>query len=192
MGFAHRFRPRYALANVGHPSGLPSANESHLRISSAATGIPERWALPVPVEWGVRRIYLDANATTPLLPEVLEAMRPFLLERVWQCFLHPPGRTAGSLGSGTGAGQRCPVCWGAGRRRLFSPAAARKATTWQFLVRSRPGDHVITSSGRTSCGAACGGAIGRARGRGGVLPVNGAGVGGSRGCTARPCGLIPD
>src|ERR1700733_12059941 len=29
----------------------------------------------------MRRIYLDANATTPLLPEVLEAMRPFLLER---------------------------------------------------------------------------------------------------------------
>jgi cysteine desulfurase len=28
----------------------------------------------------VRRIYLDANATTPLLPEVLEAMRPFLVE----------------------------------------------------------------------------------------------------------------
>ncbi len=28
----------------------------------------------------MRRIYLDANATTPLLPEVLEAMRPFLLE----------------------------------------------------------------------------------------------------------------
>jgi cysteine desulfurase len=29
----------------------------------------------------MRRIYMDANATTPLLPEVLEAMRPFLLER---------------------------------------------------------------------------------------------------------------
>jgi cysteine desulfurase len=29
----------------------------------------------------MRRIYLDANATTPLLPEVLEAMRPFLLEQ---------------------------------------------------------------------------------------------------------------
>ena len=27
------------------------------------------------------RIYLDANATTPLLPEVLEAMRPFFLEQ---------------------------------------------------------------------------------------------------------------
>jgi len=28
----------------------------------------------------VERIYLDANATTPLLPEVFDAMRPFLLE----------------------------------------------------------------------------------------------------------------
>ncbi len=27
------------------------------------------------------RIDLDANATTPVLPEVLEAMRPFFLER---------------------------------------------------------------------------------------------------------------
>jgi cysteine desulfurase len=28
----------------------------------------------------MRRIYMDANATTPLLPEVLEAMRPFFIE----------------------------------------------------------------------------------------------------------------
>jgi cysteine desulfurase len=28
----------------------------------------------------MRRIYMDANATTPLLPEVLEAMRPFWIE----------------------------------------------------------------------------------------------------------------
>jgi len=28
----------------------------------------------------MRRIYMDANATTPLLPEVLEAMRPFWME----------------------------------------------------------------------------------------------------------------
>jgi cysteine desulfurase len=29
----------------------------------------------------LRRIYMDANATTPLLPEVFDAMRPFLLEQ---------------------------------------------------------------------------------------------------------------
>src|SRR5271168_42557 len=28
----------------------------------------------------MRRIYMDANATTPLLPDVFEAMRPFFLE----------------------------------------------------------------------------------------------------------------
>src|SRR5205823_13128264 len=29
----------------------------------------------------MRRVYMDSNATTPLLPEVLEAMRPYFLEQ---------------------------------------------------------------------------------------------------------------
>src|SRR6202167_1068533 len=29
----------------------------------------------------MRRIYMDANATTPLLPEVFDAMRPFWIEQ---------------------------------------------------------------------------------------------------------------
>ena len=28
----------------------------------------------------MRRVYMDANATTPLLPEVMEAMRPYWME----------------------------------------------------------------------------------------------------------------
>ncbi len=35
----------------------------------------------VPGSFSLHRIYMDANATTPLLPEVLEAMRPFFLEQ---------------------------------------------------------------------------------------------------------------
>src|ERR1700745_3177332 len=30
---------------------------------------------------GMLRVYMDNNATSPLLPEVLEAMQPFFLER---------------------------------------------------------------------------------------------------------------
>jgi cysteine desulfurase len=43
--------------------------------------------LPLPVESNqgespaVRRVYADANATTPLLPEVMEAMRPYWIEQ---------------------------------------------------------------------------------------------------------------
>jgi cysteine desulfurase len=41
--------------------------------------------MPLPVkceqETFLQRVYMDANATTPLLPEVLEAMRPYFLEQ---------------------------------------------------------------------------------------------------------------
>ncbi len=41
------------------------------------------------------RIYLDANATTPLLPEVFEAMRPFLLENFGNASsIHQQGQRA--------------------------------------------------------------------------------------------------
>ncbi len=43
----------------------------------------------------MRRIYMDANATTPLLPEVLEAMRPWLLENFGNASsIHQPGQQA--------------------------------------------------------------------------------------------------
>jgi cysteine desulfurase len=45
----------------------------------------------------VQRIYMDANATTPLLPEVLEAMRPFLLEQFGNASsIHQEGQQARS------------------------------------------------------------------------------------------------
>jgi len=43
----------------------------------------------------MRRIYMDANATTPVLPEVLEAMRPFWSEAFGNASsIHQPGQQA--------------------------------------------------------------------------------------------------
>ena len=43
----------------------------------------------------MRRIYMDANATTPVLPEVLEAMRPFWTEAFGNASsIHQPGQQA--------------------------------------------------------------------------------------------------
>src|SRR5580692_10932170 len=45
----------------------------------------------------MQRIYLDANATTPVLPEVVEAMRPFLTESFGNpSSAHLPGQHARS------------------------------------------------------------------------------------------------
>ena len=44
---------------------------------------------------GTQRIYLDANATTPVLPEVLESMQPFWTER----FGNPSSAHAGGQGT---------------------------------------------------------------------------------------------
>ena len=43
----------------------------------------------------MRRIYMDANATTPLLPEVFDAMRPFFVERFGNASsIHQQGQQA--------------------------------------------------------------------------------------------------
>src|SRR3981081_851083 len=43
----------------------------------------------------MRRIYMDANATTPLLPEVFEAMRPYWMEHYGNASsIHQQGQQA--------------------------------------------------------------------------------------------------
>ncbi len=43
----------------------------------------------------MRRVYMDANATTPLLPEVLEAMRPYFIEHFGNASsIHQQGQQA--------------------------------------------------------------------------------------------------
>src|SRR5882762_7202703 len=43
----------------------------------------------------MRRVYMDANATTPLLPEVMEAMRPYWMEHFGNASsIHQQGQKA--------------------------------------------------------------------------------------------------
>ncbi|HVC89752.1 MAG TPA: cysteine desulfurase family protein, partial [Acidobacteriaceae bacterium] len=74
----------------------------------------------------MRRVYMDANATTPLLPEVFEAMRPYFLERF------------GNASSVHSFGQRAR---GAVEEARISVAA---------LLHCRPAEIVFTSGGTES------------------------------------------
>jgi cysteine desulfurase len=60
----------------------------------------------------MRRIYLDANATTPLLPEVFEAMRPFWMEHYGNASsIHQQGQQArGAVEQARGAVARFLHC----------------------------------------------------------------------------------
>jgi cysteine desulfurase len=93
----------------------------------------------------MRRIYMDANATTPLLPEVLEAMRPFFIE------------SFGNASSIHQHGQHARAAVERARERVaallhcrpaevvFTSGGTESDNTAIFGV-LRPGDHMITSA----------------------------------------------
>jgi cysteine desulfurase len=92
-----------------------------------------------------RRIYLDANATTPLLPEVFEAMRPFLLESFGNASsIHQPGQRARSaVDKARSAVARLLHC--RAQEIVFTSGGTESDNLALFGVTS-PGDHLITST----------------------------------------------
>lgn len=74
----------------------------------------------------MRRIYMDANATTPLLPEVFEAMRPFFIEH---------------FGNASSIHQQ-------GQHARAAVEQARESVA--ALLRCRPSEVVFTSGGTES------------------------------------------
>ncbi len=87
----------------------------------------------------MRRVYLDNNATTPLAPEVFEAMKPYL------------GQDYGNASSIHWFGQQAKAAVETARERV-----AR-------LVNARPGEVVFTSGGTESDNAALFGIVEAAR-----------------------------
>src|SRR6516164_6824104 len=85
----------------------------------------------------MHRVYLDNNATTPLLPEVFEAMRPFYLEEFGNASsIHHYGQHA---------------------RSAVEKARASVAA----LLHARPAEIVFTSGGTEADNLAIFGLVGR-------------------------------
>jgi cysteine desulfurase len=92
----------------------------------------------------VRRIYLDANATTPLLPEVLEAMRPFLLERFANASsIHQEGQHARWAIEQARAGMAQFL--GCHPSEIVFTSGGTESDNLAVFGSVKPGDHVITS-----------------------------------------------
>jgi cysteine desulfurase len=93
----------------------------------------------------MRRVYMDANATTPLLPEVMEAMRPYWMEQFGNASsIHLHGqqaRTAVDRGRETMA--RFFNCHDA--EVVFNSGGTEGDNTAIFGL-LHPGDHFITTS----------------------------------------------
>src|SRR4051812_32307843 len=80
----------------------------------------------------MRRVYLDNNATTPVLPEVFEAMRPFYLEQFGNASsIHHYGQHGRAA---LEKAQEWVAALGKARRpEIVLPAAALRPTTWASL-----------------------------------------------------------
>jgi len=93
----------------------------------------------------MRRVYCDANATTPLLPEVMEAMRPYWMEDFGNASsIHLQGQKARSaVDNARGTLARFFNCRDA--EVVFNSGGTEGDNTAIFGL-LRPGDHFITTS----------------------------------------------
>jgi cysteine desulfurase len=93
----------------------------------------------------MRRIYMDANATTPLLPEVLEAMRPFFIDSFGNASsVHHFGQHARAAVEHSRE-QVAALLNCRSAEIVFTSGGTESDNTAIFGV-LRPGDHLITSS----------------------------------------------
>lgn len=93
----------------------------------------------------MRRIYMDANATTPLLPEVLEAMLPWLTESYGNASsIHQPGQQArAAVERARASVARLLNCRAS---EIVFTSGGTESDNLALFGLVRPGDHVITSS----------------------------------------------
>jgi len=93
----------------------------------------------------VKRVYMDANATTPLLPEVMEAMRPYWMERFGNASsIHLDGQQAhAAVDRARATLAEFFNCHDA--EVVFNSGGTEGDNTAIFGL-LRPGDHFVTTS----------------------------------------------
>jgi cysteine desulfurase len=93
----------------------------------------------------MQRIYMDANATTPLLPEVAAAMHPFLLEQFGNASsIHQEGQRArAAIEEARGRLARFLGCRPA---EIVFTSGGTESDNLAVFGSVKPGDHVITTA----------------------------------------------
>ncbi len=93
----------------------------------------------------MRRIYMDANATTPLVPEVLDAMRPWLLENFGNASsIHQHGQRARAAVEP--ARESVAKLINCRESEIVFTSGGTESDNMALFGLVKPGDHVITSS----------------------------------------------
>jgi cysteine desulfurase len=93
----------------------------------------------------MRRVYMDANATTPLLPEVLETVRPFFIERFGNASsIHGPGQQARAAVER--ARDSVAALLHCRPSEIVFTSGGTESDNMALFGTLRPGDHLITSS----------------------------------------------
>jgi len=92
-----------------------------------------------------QRVYLDNNATTPVLPEVLEAMQPYFGERFGNASsIHHHGQE--TRAAVERARESVAALLGCRASEVVFTSGGTEGDNLAILGLARPGDHVITST----------------------------------------------
>jgi len=93
----------------------------------------------------MRRVYFDNNATTPVLPEVFEAMRPYFLEQFGNASsIHHHGQE--TRAAVERARESVAALVGARPSEIVFTSGGTEGDNFALFGLARPGDHVITST----------------------------------------------
>jgi cysteine desulfurase len=93
----------------------------------------------------MRRVYLDNNATTPLLPEVFEAMRPYFFEKFGNASsIHQQGQQARSAVER--AREQVADLLNCRAAEIVFTSGGTEGDNLALLGMMKAGDHIITSS----------------------------------------------